>query len=258
MAVITGTPFAQVGQIDANCSPNVGKVPGLCTTCRQLDRWMARTVGWTTAPFVRFKNILRAILIGHDEVLQSLCGSCANNPNAATTCECLVQRFLGLGFALQQEVIPSEACPTLFSQQITWFVGCPTRCTICPDQLCIHFIDYPTETECGEMVCRDLCPKCEVVILDPCNNPGQLDIMMRLIATAQSNMARTGKGEDILAALMQAFPGSVPRIVKVEFGVVYVMLDRPLSVLEQQFIHQLLGVIPAGFGVKIELVTPCA
>lgn len=257
MAQITGTPHVVVGDVDARCEETNVAVPDVCAECRQLDRWVERTIGWSNDKATRFRAILSAILREHDDALSSLCGTCALNPDYATDCGCTIQRFTMAGFSLAQDYVEVTDCVQLRRQQIEIPTACYIDCGPCPDTACSLMLPDPNAPTCWIEECGPICPPCETIELDPCTNPDHLDIMGRLIEARSRDGKWTGRGADIIEALEYLFPGGAPEIVSVSLGEVVVTPGRQLTFLEQGFFTQLLARIPRGFNVNIKLVTPC-
>lgn len=254
---LIGTPHAQVGATDGTCV-TVNAVPEACAQCRQFDRWMSRTLAWATGSVSRFKNIMGAILRAHDETLASLCGSCATNPEADVTCACVVERYQLLGLSLNVSHYPVEDCVQLIRSERQITTTCYTECLPgCGANACFRIMDANETTTCWLDECGLLCVPCELITLDPCENPDHLDILTRLLATYQSNTPRRGIATDIVDALVQLFPGSSPAIVTESFGEVVVTIGRQPTLLEYSFLSVLLNAVPVGMGVKLHLVSPC-
>lgn len=254
MSIIKGTPHAVPFEADGSCLDET-VVPGPCAACRQVDRWLARTVGWAQDRISRFGNIMRAILTAHDEVLQSLCGFCAEQD--VLTCECFTQQYITLGLptTIQTSVVPDECLR--ITRRVTLAVDCYIECLIdCIDCLTIVAPD-PSMPTCWDVDCVALCETCEEVVLDPCNNPLHLSMMTRVYDVVTQCGGMRGTGDNITFALSLLFPGTIPQIVSWAFGNVFVTLGRRLTADEQTFLKYLLQFLPLGFGVQVTLVTPC-
>jgi len=239
MAVLRGTPFVKLGATAQDCSSRIGSVPAPCEPCRQTTRWLPRTVSWTTNQYRKFKSILQTILQGHDEILQSLCGFCADQ--TAQTCECFVAEYVLLGLPVAVEIDQT-----------------PTDCA------CLHedvVIDVPCAgegaTDCMRYRMVHLCSYCETVTLDACNNPTHLDLMLRAVAASRAGFGKRAAGETVLAVVQALFPDTVPIFRQVKDSVLYVDIGREFTATEVQFLRYLTALIPVGFGVQIKFVTQC-
>ena len=134
---------------------------------------------------------------------------------------------------------------------------CVIECLIdCVD--CLRIIaPVPSASSCWWVDCADICAQCETVALDPCNNPVHLDMMTRAYNATVQTAGKRATGETILNALEVLFPASLPQIVGVSFGHIYVTLGRLLTDDERAFLAYLKSFIPLGLGVKLDFVSPC-
>jgi hypothetical protein len=218
-----------------------------------VSRWIERTVGWKNDTVTRFKNILKAVLIGHDEVLKAFCGSCANQTGVAT-CECLLSEYQSLGLPLNVQIsTPVENCLFIYERIILseCAVDCLAGCLGC-----LKVVD-PSVISSMEVLCGHLCPSvCSVVAFDPCNNPDQLDLLMRIIPAAREGFNKPATGANILAVAAVLFPGFAPSIVSNGNGIIYINIGRDLTILEMTYLDLLTSIIPRGFGVQILFARP--
>lgn len=239
MVELRGTPFVKLGTTAQDCSSNIGAVPAPCEPCRQSNRWLPRTISWTSSQYSRFKSIMQTILRGHDEILQSLCGFCADQQT--TSCDCFVASYTLLGLPLTVETEGgADDCLTI-SEELTL----PAFC------------DGEEATQCVKINCLTLCGFCERVTFDPCNNPDHLDIMLRAQAAAQTGFKLRATGDNILIVVDLLFPGVGAIIRHVDNGTIYIDIGRPFTVIEARYLAFFTSLIPTGFGVTIKFVTLC-
>jgi hypothetical protein len=252
MAVLVGTPHTVVGEASGSCV-SAYTVPDPCVTCRQVQRWMPRTVAWTTSAFSRFKSIMQTILEGHDEVLKSLCGFCAEQ--TVKSCDCNFQQYLSLGLSKTIQIQNVDAC-LVVTQTMNLTPDCYIECLPnCID--CVKIVGPdPAMPTVWTSECATLCGTCQTITLDPCNNPVHLDMMMRASAAEIKRGFKPGTGPNIVAVLSVLFPGSVPQIMKTEFGKIYVTLGRVLTADERKFWRFLVSFVPLGLGVQLFFITP--
>lgn len=259
MAKLVGKPHAQVGEFTGDCDDRLSAVPAVCAECRQVTRWLERTVSWTSTKLSRFRAIVETILRGHDEILKSLCGFCAGQSDLSTDCECIKQSYVASGLSLTVNYYPEETCPIHLREKLVLETACYVECMPACFDDCFRVIGKAEPQEsCWIRDCGILCAPCETITLDPCNDPVHLDMVIRLYNTALQNTNRVGRGDHILAALATLFPGSTPQLVNVKLGVVYVTLGRALTVAEQSFLPILMARVPRGLHVSVELLYPCA
>jgi hypothetical protein len=239
MARIIGKPLAHVGAVgDDGCASPQKAVPEPCTLCRQVERWMPRTVAWATTTTSRFKNIIRTILTGHDEVLKSLCGFCAQQ--TTQSCECFTQQYVSLGLPLTVKTSVENACLVVYEQL--------TSPSLCPES------DLPS---CWVKECGTICATCEMVTFTPCDDPDHFSIMLRAYQAEILRFGKRGTGPNIIASLEVLFPASTPQIVKVELGMVYISLSRAITPLERKYLTFLKSLVPLGLLVDLMFLTPC-
>jgi hypothetical protein len=236
MIEVKGTPLARVGLSTLACDDKVTVTPP-CENCRQVSRWMPRTVAWANAQASRFKAIMYAILAEHDDVLASFCGNCFAQD--APGCDCFLADWKLIGLPRTVETISADDCLIITRPVVT---------------TCQNLND-PVVTQCWNATCATLCAKCEFVQLDPCNNPDHLNIMTRVYAAKVSVFGRKGTGSDIVAVLGLLFPGTTPAIIHASFGVIYATIGRDLTSIERRFLPLLISAIPLGLGVEIEFLT---
>lgn len=237
MVELRGNPLYKLGVTAQDCSSQIGAVPLPCEPCRQTNRWLPRTVSWTSAQYSKFKSIMKAILDGHDEILQSLCGFCADQ--TVQTCECFVAEYTLLGLPLEVEIEATEDNCVAIKKDIT----------------------FPDACNGGDMClkehCTLLCTYCDIIALDACNNPDHLSIMLRAVAASKAGFGRRATGATMLAVVQALFPDTTPVIRHVEKSTIYVDIGRIFTVPEIQFLKFFTSLIPTGFGVKIKFVTVC-
>lgn len=227
---LRGTPLAHALPERTDCKKVTLATEPVCKGCRQVERWIPRTISWAKNKRGRFYSIVRAILQGHDDVLQSFCGFCAEQ--TVETADCLKLQFIMLGFSLEVETYEIDTCFS-FSMDL--------RFDTCPDKT-------------WQQSCP-LCRVCAKVTLDPTNNPWHLEVMRRAVLAGPLTLTKRGTAPNIITSLQILFPESAPVIVAAEFGLVYVDLGRPVTTEELPFLQFLLEMVPLGLGVELRLIT---
>lgn len=234
---LLGTPHA-VFLDDGACSEDPLAVPATCSDCRQVARWMPKTLSWTKTKTSRLYAIMRAILRSHDDILASFCGNCFLQETLDRPCECGVSFFESMGGSLVIKEYTYDPCMTLGNKKT--------------------IVDSCGVSECWFEICDvQFCETCAEVTLDPCNNTEHAAIYARLNRLLLFKLNANKSGPALLAAIDLLFPGASPRIITNEIGLVQVGLARRFTATEAKLRKHFISLLPVAQGVTVIILEPC-